>query len=172
MRAPASPPPLHQDGRPAEDKRLERLYDYTKFHIGIYLSAAGGIAALLASKDADWIISKFVGNHTLLYLAFVFLFIAGMCGGMVATSITESLTFDEFWIKDHHPGKLQSLKATGKTWVHREHRFFWLSLLALAAALLVRHPWPFAKEEVIKGSTETTCCCPCQPQKFDSTPTK
>jgi len=54
-------------GKPVEDKRLERLYDYTKFHIGIYLSAAAGVAALLRSKDAGWIISTLVGNQYLLY---------------------------------------------------------------------------------------------------------
>lgn len=28
-----------------EDKRLERLYDYTKWHLGIYLSVAGALTA-------------------------------------------------------------------------------------------------------------------------------
>jgi hypothetical protein len=32
-----------------EDKQLERLYDYTKFHIGIYLSSGGGLAALISA---------------------------------------------------------------------------------------------------------------------------
>ena len=30
-----------------EDKRLDRLFEYTKFHIGIYLSAASGLVALI-----------------------------------------------------------------------------------------------------------------------------
>jgi hypothetical protein len=150
-----------------KDDRLERLYDYTKFHIGIYRSAAGGVATLLASKDADWIISRLVGNQVLLYVAFVFLVTAGMCGGIVATSVTESLTFNDFWTKDHHPGRLSSLRATGKTWVHREHRFFWLSLLFLAGAILIRCPWPFDKVEASENVKEAACCCACQPQPRD-----
>jgi len=34
-----------------DDKRLDRLFKYTKFHIGIYLSAGGGLVALLGSAD-------------------------------------------------------------------------------------------------------------------------
>ena len=40
----------------SEDKRLDRLLDYTKFHIGVYLSAVGGmvsIAALAGNKDTN-----------------------------------------------------------------------------------------------------------------------
>ncbi len=128
-----------------EDKRLERLYDYTKFHIGIYLSAAGGVAALLASKEADWAISRLIGNPLLAYSALVLMVLAGVSGGIVATGTTESLTFQEFWTSRHHP-KLIPLRiatATGEAWATREHGFFWSSLLVLALAILVRNPWPF-----------------------------
>ena len=103
---------LHPDD--VGDKRLARLYDYTKFHIGIYLSAAAGLVTLLASKDAGWVIATLIGNQYLLYAAFVSLILAGMCGGMVATSITESLTWKAFWDEDHNPAILAMVKAKGK----------------------------------------------------------
>jgi hypothetical protein len=33
-----------------DDKRLDRLFEYTKFHIGIYLSAGAGLLALLTTE--------------------------------------------------------------------------------------------------------------------------
>jgi hypothetical protein len=167
MRTPASPPPLNQV-KHAEDKRLERLYDYTKFHIGIYLSTAGGVTALAASKDLDWIVAKLIGFPPLLYVALVLLVFAGMCGGMVATSITKSLTFDEFWAKKHYPGKSSRLGATGETWVHNEHRFFWASLITLAAAILIPYRELSTTEAIKKPPAETPCCCICQSQPTES----
>jgi len=146
-----------------EDKRLERLYDYTKFHIGIYLSSAAGLAALLGSKDAGWIISTLIGNQYLLYIAFFLMVLAGMCGGIVATSITECQSFNEFWSeKKHAPSTLKVWKAKGQNWVAREHGFFWASLIVLAASILIRWPGPPAapmKSEPV----ECQCCCKCLP---------
>ncbi len=144
---------------PAEDKRLDRLYDYTKFHIGIYLSAASGLATLLGSKEAGWVISTIIGNQYLLYLAFFLMVLAGMCGAIVATSITECQTFNEFWKeKEHAPTTLKCLKGTGQCWVAREHAFFWASLLVLAASILIH--WPSSPVPSIKSElSEGQCCC-------------
>lgn len=145
-----------------EDNRLERLYDYTKFHIGIYLSSAGGVAALLGSKDAGWAVSELVGNQYFLYAALAFMVLAGMCGGIVATSTTESLSFEEFWNGLHGPATLPFWKASGRSWVAGEHGFFWLSLLLLAAAVLVRYPGTSEPQAAAVGAT-ASCCCACQP---------
>ncbi len=139
-----------------DDKRLERLYDYTKFHIGIYLSAAGGVAALLGSKDAGWVVSTLIGNQYLLYASFLGLVVAGMCAGVVATGITECRTFEEFWLKpDHAPSALPNWKASGQRWVGREHQAFWLSLILLAASVLIR--WPVPQHSDVPQKQE--CCC-------------
>lgn len=142
-----------------EDKRLERLYDYTKFHIGIYLSAAGGVAALIGSDKLEWVIGALVRNVWFLYVAFVLLMLAGMCGGMVATSLTECRTFEAFWSNKHHPGLLRWPNLTGAGWVHSEHLFFWLGLFALAGAII---PVPWAEQaKVPKPPVEQPCCCAC-----------
>lgn len=148
------------EGKPTEDKRLERLYDYTKFHIGIYLSAAAGVATLIGSEHAQWVLAGLIGNKSLLYVAFLFIVLAGMCGGMVATSVIEKKTFDEFWTSEHRPRTLCFLKGTGENWVHREHGFFWASLLALVVAVVWRSDPPPSP----KSPPQATCCCTCQPQ--------
>jgi MFS family permease len=155
------PPQRSFDDKPNEDKRLERLYDYTKFHIGIYLSAAGGVAALLGTKEAGWVISTLIGNQYLLYAAFALLVLAGMCGGVVATSITESRSFPEFWEHEHSPATVRSCRATGKVWVAREHGFFWASLLVLAASILVRYPGPPDPQQSLRANEQSNCCCDC-----------
>lgn len=164
-----SPMPTQVSG---EDKRLERLYDYTKFHIGIYLSSAAGLAALLGSKDAGWIISTLIGNQYLLYLAFFFMVLAGMCGGIVATSITECQTFNEFWSeKEHAPSTLKKWKARGQSWVSREHGFFWASLITLAASILIRWPGP-PTTPMRLAPAECQCCCKCLPAASSSAATR
>lgn len=145
----------------AEDKRLERLYDYTKFHIGIYLSFAGGVATLLASKDSGWVVSSLIGNQYLLYAAFALLVLAGMCGGMVATSITESKTYEEFWSRTHYPPTISRWRGTGQDWVNREHGFFWASLLVLAASILIRWPGP-PDVPITEKDFAPKCSCLCE----------
>jgi len=122
----------------AGDKRLARLYDYTKFHIGIYLSFAGGIAALLGTENAGWFLSQLVQpNKLTLYLALGLMILAGMCGGVVASSSIECATFTEHWEKPQGPRSLPFLSLKGMYWAALEHAFFWLSLLVLTYTVAV-----------------------------------
>ena len=121
---------------PQEDKQLARLYDYTKFHIGIYLSFAAGISALLGTEKAGWFVSKLVAANTgPLYASLAFMVLAGMCGGVVASSTIECRTFADFWAKPQGPQSIRFLRCQGKFWAMLEHLFFWLSLLLLAYAV-------------------------------------
>jgi hypothetical protein len=129
---------------PTDDKRLERLYDYTKFHIGIYLSAAAALASLLsaaAPKDASTpslpaFFLDLVGSPQLLFASLLLMILAGAAGGIVATSITESRTFDDFWTKKQGPFGIYFL--TGRKWVSAEHGCFWLSLLCILLCVLTK----------------------------------
>jgi hypothetical protein len=123
-----------------EDKRLERLYDYTKFHIGVYLSAATGLTGLIGSiadKKAGQFLFDLVGAPPFLGLALVFMVLAGACGGVVATSITESRSFDAFWTKPQGPSWRRD-GPLGKRWVEAEHLFFWASLASMLLAVLLK----------------------------------
>jgi hypothetical protein len=121
-----------------EDKQLERLYDYTKFHIGIYLSAAGGLTALIATSakavsETD-AITSLIGAPWALGLSFIFVVLAGISGAVVATSTIESTSYHNFM--DSYQGAAFGPKPfKGKRWVTLEHTFFWLSLLFLSIGI-------------------------------------
>jgi hypothetical protein len=70
--------------------------------------------------------------------------LAGMCGGVVASSTAEYETFGDFWDKPQGPRSvliflpkkareklLGCWLPKGSTWAALEHLFFWLSLLLL-----------------------------------------
>ena len=158
---------------PLEDKRLERLYDYTKFHIGIYLSTAAGIAALLGSEKTGWFVAQLVTqNKEMLYTALVFMILAGMCGGIVASSTIEHKNFEDFWEKPQGPTSIPCLRLTGRIWAAWEHAFFWASLLVLAYSIAVGFSGvaPISKEE--KQNQAVSCCCSITISGPSCTPTK
>ncbi len=89
-----------------EDKRLDRLFEYTKFHIGIYLSAASGLVALIglsAKAEEGAFIIKLVGSPPALAISFVLMIIAGMAGGILASSTTEYEHYDDLWLNPQGP---------------------------------------------------------------------
>ena len=120
------------------DKRLERLYDYTKFHIGIYLSAAAGLTGLISAIAGGKLPETFtnlVGSPAFLGLSLFFMVLAGACGGVVATSVTECKSFEDFWGTPTGPSWRRQ-GPLGKSWVAAEHLFFWLSLACALVSVL------------------------------------
>lgn len=121
----------NQEGLTMDDKRLERLYDYTKFHIGIYLSVAAGLAALI-SLAADHKLAPILGVirfPSLFGLAFLAMVVAGVAGAFVATTAIRVPTYDDF--KKQTRGT-RRLEFKAETWVTIEHYSFWLSLFLIA----------------------------------------
>ena len=120
-----------------EDRQLERLYDYTKFHIGIYLSAAGGLAALISAaaegSAKQTYFASLIGSPKALAASFGFMVAAGIAGAVVATSTIESTSYKSFLSTKH--GAYGINPFSGKAWVTIEHASFWLSLLCLAIGI-------------------------------------
>jgi hypothetical protein len=120
-----------------EDRRLERLYDYTKFHIGIYLSAAGGLAALIStaaeSSEKKTYIDSLIGIHWALAFSFAFMTLAGIAGAVVATATINSETYNDFLTEKHGAYGLKLF--SGRRWVGIEHSCFWLSLVFLGVGI-------------------------------------
>ena len=119
-----------------DDKRLDRLLDYTKFHIGIYLSIGGGLLAILGSKDVEYVRSL-IGSPRVLLAGLIFMAIAGLAGGVIASSCTSYRTFHRFWNFPQAPRPLGCLFwFKGRTWTIIEHWSFWIGLVLIVCAVL------------------------------------
>lgn len=92
----------------AEFKSLDMLYDYTKFHIGVYLKLTSTYIAVTSIKVGGSEPGKndFLYAKEELMLAVVFLFVlAGLAGGVIVSSITQygGGTSEEFLKTDIGP---------------------------------------------------------------------
>ncbi len=120
-----------------EDRRLDRLLDYTKFHIGIYLSIGGGLVGLIgyASNDESrGFLNQFIGSRVALLVALFLMICSGLAGGIIASCCTQFHTFEDVWNRRQGPYKCKIFK--GETWASIEHFSFWLSLFAFGYAIL------------------------------------
>ena len=121
-----------------EDNRLDRLLEYTKFHIGIYLAAGGGILALLGSGDNNNFVRDLIGRPWGVAVGLVFMAIAGLGGGVIASATTKASAFDEVW--NEAQGPLNLFK--GETWASIEHIAFWIALGFISYSVLAdREVW-------------------------------
>jgi hypothetical protein len=121
-----------------DDKRLDRLLDYTKFHIGIYLAMAGGLFAIAGSiaKDNGGVafLKELVAQPWALMVAAVCMALAGMCGGVIASCCTQCKSFTALWDRPQGPHTLKLAK--GSTWALVEHSSFWVGAAFLAFSLV------------------------------------
>ena len=115
------------------NERLATLYDYTKFHIGFYITLFSAIVALVELDD-------FVPYYPSLLLktAAVFLALAGMAGGIICTNILLHGDDDvwEFYARSIGPWESQGLEA--RSVVRFEHSCFWIAVLCGLMALWLR----------------------------------
>ena len=119
----------------AEDPQLKNLFEYTKFHIGVYISIT---SAILAGISFD----HFNRCFFIPILAFV---VAGMCGGAIGSSIPfyEKLKSDENQSNGFIDAKWI---ITYKLWIIIEHAAFWIGVVLFLLVL-------FFSEN---GSTQTS----------------
>src|SRR5690348_653242 len=109
---------------PGDDGRLDRLFNYTRFHIGIYLAIGGGIAALFGSSKSFTEVSKMIGSPSALLGGLLFMAIAGLAGGIVASTTTVHRSLDDMWEAETGPWDWPLFKA--RRWAAIEHTAFWL----------------------------------------------
>ncbi len=103
-------------------ERLKLLYDYTKFHIGLYATLITALIALMSFG------SKVVPQelHYPLKFATIMFVLAGGCGGIIASS---SVKFDSIdALRDTCIGPLGIPLLPGKVWATLEHVFFWVGI--------------------------------------------
>lgn len=126
----------------AGTKSLELLYDYTKFHIGVYLTMASAFMTAIALKqggeNAKLLLPVCV---PMVLVAVVFITIAGFAGGVIVSSITQSKTggsaaFLRSEIGPWHSDK-KWLRYKALSWTELEHTAFWIGLGFAALAFLL-----------------------------------
>ena len=113
-------------------KGLELLFEYTKFHIGIYLTLTAAYITL-ATSNVGVVLPKprpiFAGFAVACFMA------AGLAGGIIVSSITqcECSNVNEFFRLELGPWQLELF--TAKSWTFIEHTSFWIGLIAAALSL-------------------------------------
>lgn len=104
------------------DDQLKHLYDYTKFHIGMYTTL---IAIIVGAFSSSKFLTEYMALGPWVLAGLVGYVLAGMCGGLIASSIPGFIRYDKFMRQEISPWDLLRKSLTAKTFTHLEHTFFW-----------------------------------------------
>lgn len=129
--------------------QLKLLFDYTKFHIGLYTTLVTLLIALISFGPGDVLLAQ----KWFLLETTIFFILAGVCGGVVASNIPNyrgmsafrTANFGPTWGARKHntvssDGNKQYAmwpKMEGPRWATWEHRFFWTGIFVAVVAVLV-----------------------------------
>jgi hypothetical protein len=108
-----------------ELEKLKRLFDYTKFHVGVYLTVAGIFAGLIAATAKEPRL-PFKFDRGWLVAAIGLIALAGLSGGILASSMCHEKSHAEFWHKRIGPWRLNLWSA--EAWTYVEHTAFWAGM--------------------------------------------
>lgn len=142
--APAAPATLSDEEKTeitahkgSQQKSLELLFEYTKFHIGLYLLLTSAYVTVAAAKFGEKpllpLSTEFVPSAV---LAFIF---AGLAGGVIASSLTQTdaRSAQEFLKSRIGPWDIKAFQFRARVWTWIEHTTFWYGLaMALCSFLL------------------------------------
>jgi hypothetical protein len=112
------------------------LFDYTKFHIGLYTTLAAAYIALMTSAYGE----KFlIPNLNLVLVAVAMFVLAGFAGGIIASSCTHYWSFDTLMTRRIFPF-IDGWGFRGITWTRIEHTAFWIGIGAAIFSFFPVHP--------------------------------
>ena len=115
------------------DEQLKHLFDYTKFHIGMYTTL---IAAIIGVFANDTLNMAYAGLIPFIKVAIIMFFVAGAAGGLVASSIPFYKTFKDFKKARLGPWSGKRSKLIPAIWcTHIEHTAFWVGCLVVTYGL-------------------------------------
>ena len=109
------------DDKTIEHEKVKLLFDYTKFHIGLYTTLGTIVVGILNLKFAETEKLKF--RPSLLWASVFLIALAGFAGGIVASTLPHCSTMDDFWKK--RTGPFCSKLFTGEGWTYLELTAFW-----------------------------------------------
>ena len=115
------------------DDRLKTLFEYTKFHIGIYITIGTAIVGALAFEAANPDFSLGDPARIGLQVSILFQGLAGLGGGIIAGNLVSFTSFETFHETPIYWGKIPQF------WERVEHWSFWASIIiaAVSGAFLV-----------------------------------
>ena len=121
--------------------RMKLLFDYTKFHIGVYATLVSLLIGLISLGPGN--LSPV--QHICLAVTTVFFVLAGACGGIVASNIPNLSGMEEFNNSDLGTAWLfrERLRMKGPKWASLEHFFFWAGIFVALVGLVPNLPLPF-----------------------------
>jgi hypothetical protein len=117
-------------------ENLKLLMDYTKFHIGLYITLFSAIAAVLTAANGHWLKALPAASLIGLRVGAVSLIVAGAAGGIIGSSIPEATDWKTFRQTPLGPAWLET-SWTYDRWAAVEHGAFWVTILVVAASLIV-----------------------------------
>ena len=109
-------------------KKLELLYDYTKFHIGLYLILASAYITLATSKIGRKDVLPLL-QPALVWIAVALFMVAGVAGGVVASGVSQSRSNGAEDFLREKIGPWGTAVFPARIWVYVEHTAFWLGLI-------------------------------------------
>ena len=120
-----------------ESNSLSLLFEYTKFHIGVYLtmtSAYIGFATLIINNKLEFKI-----QWAWLSVAVLATMVAGVAGGVIISSVTqlESTKTSDFLCCKIGPWNWKRAHFPAQNWIYLEHTSFWLGLISAILSLLL-----------------------------------
>jgi uncharacterized integral membrane protein len=107
-------------------EQVKLLFDYTKFHIGLYTTVTAAYIAVMTSDYGKR--SFFVPHSWLVWPAVVMFLLAGLAGGIIASSCPHCPRFDKLMTAKIAP-YMDGKGFSGRTWTYIEHTAFWLGII-------------------------------------------
>jgi hypothetical protein len=116
-----------------QGEQVKQLYDYTKFHIGLYTGLITAVTTVLGITRTQ---TSQVTREIVPYLGITLLFlvIAGMAGGVIGSTISLD---SEAICKGKKIGPLNREWFSTTTWAHVEHWAFWCGILSTILGVVV-----------------------------------
>lgn len=112
------------------DDQLKALFDYTKFHIGMYTTLIAGIIGIFAN---DQLKIAYGGMIPYIKVSIALFLLAGAAGGLIASSVPAHKNWDDFAKSRLGPWSLRWIPAP--LCCHIEHTAFWLGCVIASFGL-------------------------------------